>query len=272
MKIATWNVNGIRARQSQLQDWIDAERPDVVCLQEIKASPDQIPAALCELEGYWCYWHGGKGYSGVGLHVRKALSAERPEFVHPAFDYENRIVLVRLPQLTVASVYVPNGGKDFPAKMRFLAELDAFVAHLERERDPIVICGDLNIARADMDVHPKERKPRAIGQLPEERAQLERIIAHGLVDSGRALAPDDDRMFTWWAPWRNMRQRNIGWRLDYVLASTSLFALTRSCHVRTEVGTSDHAPVVAELDLPVPPYEERRRPVAVSETEAPKLF
>ena len=128
MKIATWNVNGIRARQSQLQEWMDAERPDVVCLQEIKASIDQLPVWLCEMEGYWCYWHGSKGYSGVGLHVSKTLSPERPRFEHPSFDYENRIVLVQLPQVTVASVYVPNGGKDFPAKMRFHASMEQFVA------------------------------------------------------------------------------------------------------------------------------------------------
>ena len=97
-----------------------------------------------------------------------------------------------------------------------------------------------------MDVHPKERKPDSIGQLPEERAQLERIIDRGrLIDTGRALAPDDDQMFTWWAPWRNMRQRNIGWRLDYLLASQSLFATVTGCVVQREVGTSDHAPVVA---------------------------
>jgi exodeoxyribonuclease III len=244
MKVATWNVNGIRARQSQLQDWMDAERPDVVCLQEIKASLDQLPVWLCEMEGYWCYWHGDKGYSGVGLHVSKAFSPERPAFEHPPFDYENRIVLVRLPQATVASVYVPNGGKDFPAKMRFLSAMEQFAAD-ERPRGNLVICGDLNVARTDMDVHPKERKPRAIGQLPEERDQLERIIGHGLVDVGRALEPENGEMFTWWAPWRNMRQRNIGWRLDYVLASQSLHDGVKSCVIRRDVGTSDHAPVVA---------------------------
>jgi exodeoxyribonuclease-3 len=249
MKIATWNVNGIRARQTQVQEWMERDTPDVVCLQEIKASIDQLPVWLCEMEGYWCYWHGGKGYSGVGLHVSKRIAAERPEFVHPAFDYENRIVLVRLPAITVVSVYVPNGGKDFPAKMRFLAALEEFAADLRRDPNPIVICGDLNIARADMDVHPKERKPRAIGQLPEERAQLERIIDHGLVDVGRALEPDNDQMFTWWAPWRNMRQRNIGWRLDYLLASAALFDRVRSCRIERETGTSDHAPVVAEFAL-----------------------
>src|SRR5437773_7451369 len=112
MKIATWNVNGIRARQGELQQWIDRERPDVVCLQEIKATSDQVPAALCEMEGYWCYWHGGKGYSGVGLHISKAVAPERPLLVHPAFDYESRIVATAVSagvgEVTVASVYVPN--------------------------------------------------------------------------------------------------------------------------------------------------------------------
>jgi exodeoxyribonuclease III len=247
VKIATWNVNGIRARQAQLQEWLERERPDVVCLQEIKATVDQLPVWLCELEGYWCYWHGGKGYSGVGLHVSKTLSPERPVFEHPSFDYENRIAVARLPQATVASVYVPNGGKDFPAKMRFLAALEQYAADLRTEASPLVICGDLNVARTDMDVHPKERKPRAIGQLPEERAQLERLIGHGLVDVGRALEPDNDQLFTWWAPWRNLRQRNIGWRLDYVLASASLYGRVRGCVVQREFGTSDHAPVIADF-------------------------
>ena len=248
MKVATWNVNGIRARQAQVQEFIDKEKPDVVCLQEIKASIDQLPVWLCELEGYWCYWHGSKGYSGVGLHVSKAVAPERPSFEHPSFDYENRIVLARLPMATIASVYVPNGGKDFPAKMQFLASLEQFVA--DQRPGPLLVCGDINIARTDMDVHPKERKPRAIGQLPEERLQLERIIERGgLVDVGRAREPENDQMFTWWAPWRNMRQRNIGWRLDYVLASEPLYARVTSCVIQREVGTSDHAPVLVEIEF-----------------------
>src|SRR5450759_2303077 len=204
MKIATWNVNGVRARQAQLQEWVEREQPDVLCLQEIKASSDQVPAALCEREGYWCYWHGTKGYSGVGLHVRKAFSTEKPAFEHPAFDFESRIVTAVVEGVTFASIYVPNGGKDFPAKMRFLEALQQYTVDLHAGGQRLVLCGDLNIARAEIDVHPKERKPRAIGQLPEERALLERIIANGLVDTGRALEPDNDQMFTWWAPWRDM--------------------------------------------------------------------
>ena len=197
------------------------------------------------MQGYWCYWHGGPGYSGVGLHVSQALAPDRPSFTHPPFDHEHRIVAVELAGLTVVSVYVPNGGKDFPAKMRFLEAMADYARSFEAAGRTVVVCGDLNVARTESDVHPRERKPRAIGQLPEERAALERIIAHGLVDVGRALDPDNEGMFTWWAPWRNMRERNLGWRLDYVLASRALAGRAVSCPVQKDVGTSDHAPVVA---------------------------
>src|SRR5688500_1260021 len=190
MKIATWNVNGIRARQAQVQEFLDREQPDVLCLQEIKASVDQLPVWLCDIEGYWCYWHGGKGYSGVGLHVRKASYPDKPAFHHPDFDYEHRIVTVQLPSstgpsasgpaVTVASIYVPNGGKDFPAKMSFLEAMDAYAASHQAAATSLVMCGDFNVARTDMDVHPKERKPQSIGQLPEERALIERILSRGL--------------------------------------------------------------------------------------------
>ena len=133
--------------------------------------------------------------------------------------------------------------------MRFLEALERYVGVLHAEGRRAVLCGDLNIARAEMDVHPKERKPRAIGQLPEERALLERIIGHGLVDTGRALEPENDQLFTWWAPWRQMRERNIGWRLDYVLASIPIFDRVKSCVVQREFGTSDHGPVIATFDV-----------------------
>lgn len=246
-RIATWNVNGIRARHSQVQEWMAHERPDIVCLQEIKATPDQIPAMLCEMEDYWCCWHGGKGYSGVSLHVHQSFAPERPLFAHPPFDFENRIVTATIGELTVASVYVPNGGKDFQAKLRFLAALEGFAREHQDTGRTLVVCGDLNVARTDEDVHAKERKPRAIGQLPEEREALDRIIGCGLVDVGRRLNPDDDAMFTWWPPWRNMRERNIGWRIDYVLASEALAARALRCPVQKDVGTSDHAPVIADF-------------------------
>ena len=112
-----------------------------------------------------------------------------------------------------------------------------------------MICGDINIARSERDVHPKERNPALVGQRPEEREIFERILARGLVDVGRALDPDNDNLFTWWAPWRKLRERNIGWRLDYVLASESLASKAVQCAAYREVGTSDHAPVIALFDL-----------------------
>jgi exodeoxyribonuclease-3 len=245
VKIATWNVNGIRARQAQVQEFLDREQPDVLCLQELKASIDQLPVWLVDLDGYWCYWHGDKGYSGVSLHVRKTACADRPAFSHPSFDFEHRIVTARLPGLIVASVYVPNGGKDFDAKMRFLDALDGYVTDVTASGVPLVVCGDLNVARTEMDVHPKERKPGAIGQTPQERALIERMIGRGLVDVHRTFEPDNADLFTWWAPWRNMRARNIGWRLDYVLAAASLATTASSCVVQRETGTSDHGPVIA---------------------------
>ena len=247
MKIATWNVNGIRAREQQLLEWVARDRPDVVCLQEIKAPPDKIPLLLGEMEGYWCYWHGERAYSGVGLHLLKETFPEKPRFSHPSFDHETRIVLARAGELSVASIYVPNGGKDFAAKLRFLEALEAFAGEEHEAGTRLVLCGDFNVARTDQDVHPKERRP-VIGQLPEERALLERILRRGLVDVGRELDPDNPDLFTWWAPWRNMRQRNIGWRLDYVLASASLAPRARRSSVLADVGTSDHAPVVAEFE------------------------
>ena len=145
----------------------------------------------------------------------------------------------------MASVYVPNGGKDYEAKLAFMKAMEGHIAALHDAGRTVVLCGDLNVTRTDRDVHPKERKPNAIGQRPDERALLERIIGHGLVDVGRALDPDNDNLFTWWAPWRNLRQRNIGWRLDYVLASETLARRAVTCPVLREFGTSDHGAVIA---------------------------
>jgi exodeoxyribonuclease III len=204
------------------------------------------------MDGYWCYWHGARAYSGVGLHVSKSFAPEPPAFTHPPYDFEHRVAHVDITSVigpvTVASIYVPNGGKDFPAKMQFLEAMDAYAAACQAAGRLIVLCGDMNIARTERDVHPKERKPRAIGQLPEERALMERMLGRGLVDVGRQMDPDNDGLFSWWAPWRQMRERNIGWRLDYVFASEALAARATSCVVQKEVGTSDHAPVVATFD------------------------
>jgi len=243
MKIATWNVNGIRAREAQLCDWLERDRPDVVCLQELKAEPAQIPAR-CSHADYHVYWHGMRAYSGVSIHVSRALHDAAPEFTHPAFDREARIVQVALGNLVIASAYVPNGGKDYPAKIDFLGGLCEWTAALHDQGRDVILCGDLNVAHADIDVHPRERRPGIIGQRPEERVLFDRLLGGRFVDVGRARAPDNERLFTWWPPWRNMRQRNIGWRIDYILASRPIAERVVDCVVLADVGTSDHAPVM----------------------------
>jgi exodeoxyribonuclease III len=244
MKVVTWNVNGIRARQHELGALLDTEQPDVVCLQEIKASPDRVPELLVSAGGYWCYWHGAGGYSGVALLVRHSYFTRPPAFSHPAFDMETRIVVAEIGSLVAASVYVPNGGKDFASKLRFFEALAVWAGETERQGKALLLCGDLNVAREERDVHPKERKAGQIGTRPEERTLLSSLLAHDLVDVGRALDAGNDELFTWWPPWRNLRQRNIGWRIDYVLASTGLAATAVQSSSMREFGTSDHAPVV----------------------------
>ena len=243
MKIATWNVNGIRARAAQLHEWMEQEQPDAVCLQELKAELSQVPEAV-QRDEYHAFWHCCKGYSGVSLQLRKETFPTVPVYRHPSFDRESRVVTVELDGLIIASMYVPNGGRDYPGKIDFLRRVIEWSVEVQGGGRELVVCGDLNIARAEIDVHPRERKPNAVGQRPEERELFQELLDTGLTDVGRALDPDNVGLFTWWAPWRNLRARNIGWRLDYLLATPGLFGKVQSCAVRAEVGTSDHAPVV----------------------------
>jgi exodeoxyribonuclease-3 len=187
----------------------------------------------------------------VSLHVRKSACPVRPVFSHPPFDVEQRIVTAQLGPLTVASIYVPNGGKDFATKTRFLDALAQWVAQQHQEGRQLLLCGDLNVTRSDVDVHEKERDSSALGQTPAERAQLERVLGHGLVDLGQRFATPETEAFTWWAPWRNHRERNIGWRIDYALVSQSLLARATACAPRRLFGNSDHAPLTAQFDGPL---------------------
>lgn len=174
MKVATWNVNGIRARESQFVEWVRRDRPDIVCLQEIKATSEQLGEALTMLPEYWNYWHGGpKGYSGVSLHFRKERFGTKPEFSHPELDIECRVVQARVaPAWVVASVYVPNGGKDYAAKLRFLEGMSAYVEAVHASGASLILCGDLNVARTDADVHPQRTKTGSDRTAPRRASAL----------------------------------------------------------------------------------------------------
>jgi exodeoxyribonuclease-3 len=268
LSIITWNVNGIRARQHEVVALLAQQRPDVLCLQEIKASAEHIPALLTELQDYDAYWHGHKGYSGVALLIARNLAEQPMAFAHPSFDFETRIVSAELGELLLVSVYVPNGGKNFPAKQRFLDALAELSESALAQGKKLILCGDLNVTLEDRDVHETLRKREQIGQTPSERAQLERVISHDLVDLSRQFQPNEDRLYTWWAPWRSMREKNIGWRLDYVLCNRALAATARECRVLAEFGSSDHAPVLASFDLSLPRYD--RPPPTAAPTIAGK--
>jgi exodeoxyribonuclease-3 len=251
MKVTTWNVNGVRAREAQVYDWLRLEKPDVLCLQEIKASPHQVPVSLQEPDGYWTHWHGEGGYSGVALLISKQLAPVRPPISHPAFDVECRVSVVSLGDVELATLYVPNGGKDFQTKVKFLEAMDHWVAARHAAGKRLVLCGDFNVALTPMDVHEKLRDPNLTGQTAGERALMSKVLAHGLTDLGRHFAPDDDALFTWWAPWRQYRERNVGWRLDLVLTSPELTKRATKCTALREFGTSDHGPVTAVFDGPL---------------------
>jgi exodeoxyribonuclease III len=248
VKVATWNVNGLRARHAQLLAWVAEEKPDVLCLQEIKATHAQIPDPLTTLHEYWNYWHGGpKGYSGVSLHFRRSTFSAAPAFSHPAFDSEYRIVEAVVSGVRYASIYVPNGGKDFPAKIAFLKQLGAWTAAARAAGETLVLSGDLNVALTDFDVHPSEVKRGIVGQRKDERELLRSAIDAGLVDLVRTTHGTEQPVYTWWAPWRNFRELNVGWRIDFVLVTEALAKTVRSCVIRKDVLGSDHAPVVVEL-------------------------
>lgn len=270
MKVCTWNINGVRAREGDVHDLLRAEQPDVLCLQEVKASAHQVPPSLTGHEGYWSYWHGNKGYSGVAILVRRACCAVRPRFTHPAFDLEQRVVVVELGKLRLASVYVPNGGKDLAVKLTFLEAMAAWAGDEVRAGRDLVVCGDLNVTRTAGDVHASERNDTLIGQTPHERALFERLLSHQLTDLGRHFAPGDESLFTWWAPWREHRERNIGWRIDYVLTSPAMTALAKTCTAERQYGSSDHGPVTAtfERSLFDPATVEAGAAQVVAEPEA----
>lgn len=257
MRVVTWNVNGIRARFGEVVELCRLVEPDLLCLQELKATPSQVPEPLTGLPAYASFWHGGPGgYSGVSLHVRRAWAADvgaGTRTAPPSFDVQSRAVEVALsPRLRALSLYVPNGNRDLPGKIAFLSALLAHVRQARETGVDLLLLGDLNVARADIDIHPTLRDPRSIGQTVRERELLAALLAEGdLIDVGRATAPDDDGLFTWWPPWREERRKNHGWRLDYVLATTRLANAISSCRVLAEFGTSDHAPVEAVLSVSI---------------------
>ena len=247
MRVVTWNVNGIRARVAQVLEFLEQHEPCALLLQEIKAAPEQVPAELHALaDRYWLHWHGALGgYSGVALLLSKRTFPDEPAFEVPPLDFETRVALARTSRGTLAVMYLPNGGKDYAAKIRFLTELGPWI-HEESARGPFLLAGDMNVTRTEMDVHPSQRDADAIAQRPDERALFEAAIAGGeLTDLTRVKHPDDATFFTWWPFWKGAKQRNLGQRIDYVFTNLALAQTLESVTLHRTYGSSDHAPLEA---------------------------
>lgn len=259
MKLYSWNVNGIRAvwNKGLLQDFISTHQPDILCLQETKAQPDQSPV---DLPDYAEVWNSAdkKGYSGTAiisktkpLEVRNGFSAK----VQSQFDFtdnfgdpttEGRVLSARFPDFWVVTVYTPNSkGKLERLDLRHKVWDPAFLLHVKEleSEAPVLFCGDLNVAHQEIDLaRPKENVGKH-GFTDEEREGFDKFIEAGFCDTFRSLHPDQNNAYTWWTAWGGARTRNVGWRIDYWLASNSIKDSIQTASIHPDVMGSDHCPV-----------------------------
>lgn len=253
MRITTWNVNGIRAALGKgLSTWIQKEAPDVLCLQEIKAKPEQLNDSQRDFPGYEVVWNPAvrPGYSGVATFLREAQSDFNLGMDEPRFDSEGRVIRTRHPGFLLYNIYFPNGQRGHDRvtyKLDFYSHLLNICDSLMAAGENIILTGDFNTAHQPIDLrHPKENV-KTSGFLPEERDWVDRYLNHGFVDVYRLLYPDRVQ-YTWWTYISNARARNVGWRIDYFLVSKTLVPRIQDVIIRDDVPGSDHCPVTLILD------------------------
>lgn len=254
VRLITWNVNGLRAALGKgIWSWVQAESPDVVCLQEIKVSPAQLRQEQHDLlRDYDVYWNPATrlGYSGVATFVRDPCLEVALGMGVESFDAEGRIVQTLHPGFRLFNVYFPNGKRDhgrLAYKLDFYAQLLELCDRLHAAEEELVLCGDFNTAHSEIDLRNPKQNETTSGFLPTERAWIDKYLEHGFVDAYRWLYPDRIQ-YTWWTYRDNARQRNIGWRLDYFLVSESLLPKVKDVIVHDEVEGSDHCPVSLVLE------------------------
>ena len=247
MYIISYNVNGIRAAMSKgLAEWLEREKPDVVCIQETKAQPEQIPQLPLENLGYHCHWFSAerRGYSGVGI-----LSRQKPDHVEygmgvDKYDREGRVIRADFKDRTVLSVYHPNGSANESRhnyKMEWLEDFAAYADELKQQRPGLIISGDYNICHKEIDIYDPVRHAATSGFLPEEREWVTRFLDLGFADSFRHFNRDPHQ-YTWWSFRANARKRNLGWRIDYNMVGENLVANLHDAGIMPEVKHSDHCP------------------------------
>jgi exodeoxyribonuclease-3 len=255
MKITTWNVNGLRALLGKgAWNWIDSYRPEILCLQEIKAQPEQLTEeqhrTLGESEILWNP-ADRKGYSGVLTLLNEPCEPVDFRFGEDGLDNEGRIIQVRHPGFTLFNIYFPNGGRGLERlsyKLGFYERFLEAVDRLQAAGEKVIICGDFNTAHREIDLRNPKQNQTTSGFLPEERVWIDRYLSHGLKDAFREIYPEREQ-YTWWTYRLNARARNIGWRLDYFLVSESLMPVVHDVVIHQEVMGSDHCPVTLILDV-----------------------
>jgi exodeoxyribonuclease-3 len=263
MRLISWNVNGLRSLYTQgYWDTLCKEETfDVLCLQETKADPVQLPPALCSPEGHFAFFSSSqtkKGYSGVALYAKKEPDTVEYGLGEARFDEEGRLITacfdslegLGASKLAILSVYVPNGGKG-PHRLAYKFDfLDALLLKMNALRAngySVVVCGDINIAHEAIDLAHPERHEEDTGFLPEERAWLDGLINQGYIDVFRHLNPDRSGAYTYWDQRFHARARNSGWRIDYFFISPDLLPKVKKADILSDIYGSDHCPVSLEL-------------------------
>lgn len=252
MKLRSWNVNGIRAAgRSGFARWFEDQSADVVCVQEIKATPEQLEEELRHPAGYSSFWHPAEkpGYSGVAIFSKREPTAVRTGIGFPEIDREGRVLSADFGDVTVVNAYFPNSQRDHARlgyKLEFCEKMHAFLESLRDQGRQVVLCGDFNIAHEEIDLKNPKSNVKNAGFLPEERAWMAQLVKNGWVDSFRHFTPEGGH-YTWWSYRPGVRERNIGWRLDYFCVNQEMKdRLKRAAH-QPDVKGSDHCPVVLDL-------------------------
>lgn len=252
-RIISYNVNGIRAAiKKGLLEWFSAVDADIICLQETKAQPDQIPLFDIEALGYRNYWYSAKkkGYSGVAI-----LSKQEPDHVEygmgiSKYDDEGRFIRADYGDLSVVSAYHPSGSSGElrqAFKMEWLADFQQYINELKKERPNLILSGDYNICHKPIDIHDPIRNAKSSGFLPEEREWLGAFIDSGFIDTFRHFN-EEPHNYSWWSYRANARAKNLGWRIDYHMASKNLESKLKRALILPDAHHSDHCPIVVEID------------------------